>query len=168
MKAFKLFCALTATLFSVAVWAAPPERLPVETTVEIGSPIWDCGDFIILRDTEFDSEVVQYFNADGSLKKVFFKIRPIYDILYNSEEPSFWLASNSDPTQRWLMFQDDTPVFATATNKITFTAPRYGVVFQLHQRLKINLVTGEIFSKGPDDLSAGNFDALCAPLRPNP
>lgn len=170
MNTIKLSCAIGAMIFGVTAWAAPPERLPVMTYLETGEPIWYCvdGDFLILRDTEYAVEVVQYFNVDGSLKKAFYKLRTNYDILYNSEEPSFWLATNSDPTQRWMTFQDGEPVAASAVNKVTVTAPGYGVVFQLHQRLTINFVTGEIFAKGPDDLSIGNFDGLCAVLRHNP
>ena len=170
MKTTKLSCAIAALFFCVTAWAAPPERLPVQTFSEAGTPIWYCidGDFYILRDTEFEVDAVLYFNVDGSPKKAFYKIRPNYDILYNSEEPSFWLATHSDPTQRWVSFKDGDPVFAAAVNKVTVTAPGYGVVFQVHQRLTINFVTGEVFSRGPDDLSAGNFDGLCAPLRHNP
>jgi len=168
MKLLTLTCAIAATLFSLTASATPPQNLPDMTLGETGAPVLDCGDFFVLTDYEINIEIVQYFNRDGSLKSEFFKFRPSYQIFYNSEDPSFWLATNSDPQQRWMRYDNDAPVWAGASNNFTVTAPGYGVVLQMHQRLTINFVTGEIFMKGPDDISTGNFDAFCAALRANP
>jgi hypothetical protein len=168
MKSIIYACAMAGSLFGLAAQAVPPQSLPDITLGETGAVFGDCGDFFVLTDYEINVQVVQYFNPDRSLKREFFKFRPNYQIFYNSEEPSFWLASNSDPQQRWLRYENDVPVWTAASNNFTVTAPGYGAVLQLHQRLTINFVTGEVSMKGPDDFSTGNFDAFCAALRASP
>ena len=169
MKRIIATLAIAMMMCGGAAWAVPPERLPIMVFEGTGSPFADCGDFFILNDYKVSLEIIQYFNADGSLNREFYKFRPSYDVYFNSQDPSYWLSSTLDPIQRWLYFRNGEPYWATASNNFTITAPGYGVVMQLHHRLRMDWTTGEVvFEKGPNDLWAGNFDAICAALRVNP
>lgn len=168
MKLINAAFAIAALICGTTAWAVTPVRVPLESFQVVGEEFTDCGDFKVLDDWGYEGEEITYFNEDGSINRIMYKLRFPGGIYYNSNQPSYWLSGNAEHATRWLYFKDGEPTTATAVNHSIFvTAPGYGVVFKTASRLEIDWVTGEItFQAGTDDYQAGNFDALCAALRP--
>lgn len=168
MKLIMLVCGIAAMLCGAAAWADKPQRGPIVAYEEFGIEAADCGDFKIMEDYRVEEQQIQYFNSDGSLSRILYKQRYVYDVVYNSEEPSYSLAGKGAEAMRWLYFEDGVPTWAVGVNNdFNFTAPGIGVVFRRHWRVVLDWATFEVlFSKGPNDTDPLNVEKLCAALRP--
>jgi hypothetical protein len=168
MKPIISMCAIAAMTCSVAAWAVPPEQYPIVPFQVTGDPITDCGDFLVLAD--YRGEVYQrdYFNNDGTLKRIFYSFNFSDQVFYNSNDPSYWLPGDRGHSQVWYHFQDGVPVSAAQNGpQIKVTIPGYGAVLLEGGRLVYDIALGEfVLVAGRHDLFNGITDAFCAALRP--
>jgi len=160
-------CAIAAMMCGVAAWADKPEQYPIEPTQITGEFLADCGDFLVLTDYRLEGFGRNYFNEDGSPNRIFLRFDAVDSIYYNSEDPSYWVAGSGEHAQFWIHFKDGEPINQVATGpSYKVTVPGYGAVFMAVGRVHFDYTTGEVtFQAGQADI-LGNFDAICAALRP--
>ena len=152
-----------------AAWADKPEQYPMESFQVTGELVGDCGDFLVLSDYRVEETERRYFNSDGTLNRIMFDMEFPDGIYYNSNDPSYWLPGKAEHRQVWYHFKDGVAYDAVVVGPTyRVVAPGYGVVLIDTGRFVFDLTLGEItFSAGPHDvIISGDFDAICAALRP--
>jgi hypothetical protein len=168
MKPIISMCAIAAMTCSVAAWADKPEQYPIAYQVT-GFLVADCGDFLVLQDYGVEGYERHYFNKDGSLNRIFSNLDFPDGIYYNANDPSYWLAGTAEHTQSWLHFDENgDPInYVESGPAFRIIVPGYGAVFIGTGHAIYDANAGQwTFLAGPRDFLRGNFDALCAALRP--
>jgi hypothetical protein len=175
MKPIISMCAIAAMTCSVSAWADKPEQVPPQDDlIYTGVPFHDCGDFWILND--FNGSVYQriYFNNDGSINRMFWRVYWRDSVYYNSDDPSYWLPAISEHQLQWLYFKDGVPVLYSPNGpQVHVNVPGYGPVGLWTGTWEYDLTLGEfVFVANPHTASSFNgnnaedLDAFCAALRP--
>jgi hypothetical protein len=166
MKTVMMALGALAITCSVAAWAGKPERIPIAGGAT-GELVTDCGDFELLTDYQAEGYVLNYFNRDGSLDKVFVNVDFVGGIYYNADDPSYWLPGVAEHAQRWYYMKDGGMQWVEIGSPFRVILPGHGPVLMGVGRLVHDLTTGAItFMAGRWDPYVGNFDAICAALRP--
>ena len=174
MKTISTVCAIAAMTCSVAAWADKPVEYPGWTEIVTGAFVADCGDFFILND--FRGEIMferHYFNYDGSVNRMFWRVYWRDSVCYNSNDPSYWLPGISEHEQQWLYFKDGVPVeYSPNGHAGHVNAPGYGPVVFWAGTFVLDLTLGElVFVANPNhslvsEHNGDDTDAFCAALRP--
>ena len=170
MKRIITASAIAMMVCGSAAWADKPVVYPVSDQVT-GALLADCGDFLILTDYRIEGYQRHYFNSDGSLNRIFYNLDFPDGIYYNASDPSYWLAGTGEHSQSWQHFDENgDPVnFMYSGVEIKVTVPGYGVVFTQAGHMKWEFNGGvwqPVLFAGPLDYARGDFDAICAALRP--
>ena len=175
MKPIISMCAIAAMTCSVAAWADKPMEYPGWSETVTGVPTADCGDFMILND--FRAEITferHYFNNDGSINRMFWRVYWRDSVYYNSNDPSYWLPGISEHQQQWLYFKDEVPVLYSPNGPAQHVnVPGYGPVALIAGTYEFDATLGElVFIANPHTANlfngdnAEDMDAFCAALRP--
>ena len=175
MKRIIAAFAIAMMVWGSAAWADKPfDYPPRDNEIYVGVPTVDCGDFWILND--FNASVYQraYFNNDGSINRMFWRVYWRDSVYYNSNDPSYWLPGISEHQQQWLYFEDGAPVRYSPNGPAGHVnLPGYGPVILYTGTWIYDLTLGEVdFIANPHTASwlngdnAEEMDAFCAALRP--
>lgn len=174
MKRIVSLFAIAAMMCGTTAWAAPPDKEYIVRERLTNEFLTDCGDFEVRMDYWWEGYERSYFNRDGSLNRIFMKYDFPGGIYYNASNPSYWLAGTAEHSQSWIHFKDGEPVDLVSVGPdAKITVPGYGVVFINTGRFIWDFSEQTLtFVAGPLDWTrswtadGGDFDALCAALRP--
>ena len=131
--------------------------------------IGDCDDFQILNDGVGEGFFIVHFDQEGNVTKVNQHIKFSQSIYKNSMDTSIFLDGGPAELENdHFDFTGDQAVVAVSGVVFHITVPGHGVIFhEVGRTIFLNEPPfGILVQVGPNDLTEGNVDALCAALTP--